>query len=443
MLSVFVIDDDKSQREALEAFLKDIGCEARTFQNGQECIQAIQNTNVDVVITDYRMPGLSGIETLQKIKNINPMIQVIVVTAYGTIEKAVKAMKLGAWDYISKPIEMDELEIKLERIREHLTLVKENEMLKEKMELLEPDTEIIYRSREMEEIINLLGRISNRKSSVLIQGETGTGKELIARTIHDLSDRKDESFVAVNCAAIPENLFESELFGYEKGAFTGADSQRKGRFEIANNGTLFLDEVGEIPLNIQVKLLRVLQEKEFQRLGSSETHSTDVRIIAATNQDLKKLVDKGDFRADLYYRLNVIPIDVPPLQERKEDIPVLVDHFIEKHTEGDGVKGISSEALDLLLKYEFPGNIRELENIIERTVSLARGDKITSDLLFLDSEKDTKSRDLNTKVANYEKSLIKKALSDNDNNQTRAARDLGVSVTTLNYKVKKYFGEES
>ena len=255
MLSVFVIDDDKSQREALQAFLTDIGCDVRTFANGQKCITEIRQTNVEVVITDYRMPGLSGIETLQEIKQINPNIQVIVVTAYGTIENAVKAMKLGAWDYISKPIEMDELELKLERIKEHLTLVKENELLKEKMELLEPDTEIIYRSREMEEIINLIGRISTRNSSVLIQGETGTGKELVARTIHNLSKRQDQPFVAVNCAAIPENLFESELFGHEKGAFTGADSQRKGRFEIANHGSLFLDEFGEIPLTIQVKLL--------------------------------------------------------------------------------------------------------------------------------------------------------------------------------------------
>ncbi|HMA62703.1 MAG TPA: sigma-54 dependent transcriptional regulator, partial [bacterium] len=378
MLSVCVIDDDKSQREVLKDFLTDLGCEVRTYNRGDACLEAIKKRNTDVVITDYKMPGLSGIETLEKIKQINPQIQVIVVTAYGTIENAVKAMQLGAWDYISKPIEMDELEIKLNRIKEHKTLLKENELLKEKMELLTPETEIIYRSKKMDEIINLIGRISNRRSSVLIQGETGTGKELIARTIHDLSDRKDENFVAVNCAAIPENLFESELFGHEKGAFTGADSQRKGRFEIANKGTLFLDEVGEIPLNIQVKMLRVLQEKEFQRLGSSETISTDVRIVAATNQDLKTMVDEEKFRADFYFRLNVIPIQIPPLRERKEDVPVLVDHFIEKHSHGDqDVKAISTEALDLLLKYEFPGNIRELENIIERAVSLVRGSTIT------------------------------------------------------------------
>lgn len=440
MLSVCVIDDDKSQREVLKDFLTDLGCEVRTYSRGESCLEAIKKRNTDVVITDYKMPGLSGIETLEKIKQINPQIQVIVVTAYGTIENAVKAMQLGAWDYISKPIEMDELEIKLNRIKEHKTLLKENEILKEKMELLTPETDIIYRSKKMEEIINLIGRISNRKSSVLVQGETGTGKELIARTIHDLSDRKDENFVAVNCAAIPENLFESELFGHEKGAFTGADSQRKGRFEIANKGTLFLDEVGEIPLNIQVKMLRVLQEKEFQRLGSSETISTDVRIVAATNQDLKTMVDEDRFRADLYFRLNVIPIQIPPLSERKDDIPVLVDHFIEKHSHGEhDVEGISTEALDLLLKYEFPGNIRELENIIERAVSLVRGSTITSEYLFLDSDEEIGGQDLNEKVANYEKSLIKKALDENDNNQTRAAQELGVSVTTLNYKVKKYF----
>jgi len=441
MLSVCLIDDDKSQREALKDFLRDIGCSVRTFASGKGCIESIKENNTDVVITDYRMPGLSGIETLERIKEINPEIQVIIVTAYGTIENAVKAMKLGAWDYITKPIEMDELEVKLERIKERQTLVKENELLKEKMELLEPDTDIIYRSKKMEKIINLIARISRRKSSVLVQGETGTGKELVARTIHNLSDRQDESFVAVNCAAIPENLFESELFGHEKGAFTGADSQRKGRFEIANKGTLFLDEVSEIPLNIQVKLLRVLQEKEFQRVGSSETHSTDVRIISATNRDLKEMVDQGNFRADLYYRLNVIPISIPPLRERREDIPVLVEHFIQKHSDDEKeVKGISSEALDLLLKYEFPGNIRELENIIERAVSLARDNTITSELLFLKSDDRNSGSGLQDKVANYEKSLIKKALEDNDNNQTKAAKDLGISITTLNYKVKKYFG---
>ena len=440
MLSVCVIDDDKSQREALKDFLRDIGCSVRTFASGKGCIESIKENNTDVVITDYRMPGLSGIETLERIKEINPEIQVIIVTAYGTIENAVKAMKLGAWDYITKPIEMDELEVKLERIKEHQTLVKENELLKEKMELLEPDTDIIYRSKKMEKIINLIARISRRKSSVLVQGETGTGKELVARTIHNLSDRQDESFVAVNCAAIPENLFESELFGHEKGAFTGADSQRKGRFEIANKGTLFLDEVSEIPLNIQVKLLRALQEKEFQRVGSSETHSTDVRIISATNRDLKEMVEQGNFRADLYYRLNVIPIGIPPLRERREDIPVLVDHFIQKHSDDEKeVKGISSEALDLLLKYEFPGNIRELENIIERAASLARGNTLTSELLFLKSDDRNSGSGLQDKVANYEKSLIKKALDDNDNNQTKAAKDLGISITTLNYKVKKYF----
>lgn len=439
MLSIFVIDDDKSQREVLQGFLTDIGCKVETFENGRDCLERIQEAKVDVVITDYRMPGLSGIETLKKIKEVNPKIEVIVVTAYGTIENAVKAMKLGARDYITKPIEMEELEIKLNRIEEHLNLVKENEILREKMELLQPDTELIYRSKEMEKIINLIARISTRNSSVLIQGETGTGKELVARTIHNLSYRKDGSFVAVNCAAIPENLFESELFGHEKGAFTGADSQRKGRFEIANNGTLFLDEVGEIPLNIQVKLLRAIQEKEFQRLGSSDTISTDVRIIAATNQNLKELVDKGEFRADLYYRLNVIPINIPALRDRKDDIPVLVEHFIKKYGDDNGVNGISAEALDILMKYDFPGNIRELENIIERAVSLARGDNITSNILFLDTEQDQGGKDLSSRVANYEKSLIKKALDDNDNNQTKAAKDLGISVTTLNYKVKKYF----
>jgi len=443
-LSVFVIDDEESQRNILEDFLTDLGCEVQTFAEGKKCIETLQDEYADVVITDYKMPGMNGIEALQKVKDINPKVQVIIVTAYGTIENAVKAMQEGAWDYITKPIEMDELEIKLDRIQEHNTLLEENERLKNEVDALSLDTDIIYRSSEMEEIINLVGRISKRESSVLIQGETGTGKELVAKTIHNLSNREDGPFVPVNCAAIPENLFESELFGYEKGAFTGADSRKKGRFELANNGTLFLDEVGEIPENFQVKLLRVLQEREFQRLGGSKTIKADVRILSATNRPLKQLVEEDEFRSDLYFRLNVIPIDIPPLRDRKEDIPVLVDHFIDKYTEKNNrrIEGISSGALDILMKYDFPGNVRELENIIERAVSLSRESLITPDSLLIGGKTENPGKNLKEKVANYEKNLIRKALEENNNVQTDAAEDLGISVTTLNYKVKKYFGDE-
>lgn len=442
-LSVFVIDDDQMIREIVEELLTEMDCDVETFTTGEEGISALKERYTDLVITDYRMPGMNGLDTIKEIRNINPEIEVIMITGHGSIESAVEAMKLGAHDYITKPLDINELQIKIEDIKERKLLLNENKVLKDRIQSIAPDTDIIYRSEKMQEVINLIGRVSESKSSVLIQGETGTGKDLVAKTIHNLSKQRQGPFVAVNCAAIPENLFESELFGHEKGTFTGASKRQKGKFEIANHGTLFMDEIGEIPLKFQVKLLRVLQEKEFQRLGSSQTIKADLQILSATNRDIQKLVDEGQFRSDLLFRLNVITIYVPPLRERKEDIPILVEHFIKKHAENTNrkVEGITSHALDLLMKYDFPGNVRELENIIERALLLTRKDTITVKDLPLQSDVAEKGTDLNDKIENYEKGLIRSALERNDNIKRQAARDLGISESTLRYKIKKYFNE--
>jgi len=442
-LSVFVIDDDKMERELFKEILEEFDCEVNTFPTGNEGVKALQQEYADLVITDYRMPGIDGLETIKKVKEINPEIDVIMVTGHGSIEAAVEAMKMGARDFITKPVDMNELKFRVNNIKEHKVLINENEILKERIQSITPDTNIIYRSQKMQKVINLIGKVSKSKSSVLIEGETGTGKDLVAKSIHNLSDRREGPFVAVNCAAIPENLFESELFGHEKGTFTGASKRQKGKFEIANHGTLFMDEIGEIPLKFQVKLLRVLQEKEFQRLGSSQNIKTDLQILSATNRDIQKLVDEGQFRSDLLFRLNVITIHVAPLRERKEDIPALVEHFIQKHSENTAMKvdGISSQALDLLMKYDFPGNVRELENIIERALLLTRKDIITSDDLPLTDSHGDKEMDLTDRVENYEKGLIRNALEKTNNVKRQAARELGISESTLRYKIKKYFDE--
>jgi len=374
-LAILLIDDDTSHREILSGFLKKLGCQVNSYPSGEEGISALKNRYADVVISDFRMPGMNGLEVLKQVKEINSEIQVIILTAYGTIEDSVEAMKMGAWDYLSKPVDLDELECKLKKISEHKTLKKENEILHLQLPGESVVSDIVYKSKLMDKVLNLVARVSNSQSAILILGESGTGKEMIAKAIHQTSPRKDGPFVVTNCAAIPETLFESELFGREKGAYTGAHESFKGRFEIADGGTLFLDEVADIPYNIQVKLLRFIQEKEFQRLGSTQVIRADVRIISATNIDIEKLVNDGKFRSDLFFRLNVIPIHVPPLRDRREDIPLLVNHFIEKHAKINkrNIKEISSEGLDSLMRYDYPGNVRELENIIERAVILARG----------------------------------------------------------------------
>ncbi|MCK9243834.1 MAG: sigma-54 dependent transcriptional regulator [Candidatus Marinimicrobia bacterium] len=442
-LNIAIIDDDKSQRELLSGFFKKLGCTVFVCDSGENCLSVIEKQYLDVVLTDFRMPGMNGLEILRRVRALNPEIQVIIMTAYGSIEDAVTAMHQGAWDYLAKPIDLDELEIKLQKIVEHNALLRENELLKTRIAATELKTEIIYKSSAMAEVLNLVARISDSQAAVLIQGESGTGKELIARAIHQASPRHAKPFVAINCAAIPETLFESELFGHEKGAYTGATERTRGRLEVAEGGTLFLDEVADIPLSFQVKLLRVLQEKEYQRLGAAQTLRTDVRIVSATNKNIQQLVDETKFRSDLFFRLNVIPIQIPPLRERREDIIPLVEHFIAKHARLNNrpIAGVSAEGMNLLMRYDYPGNVRELENIIERAVILARQTTLTmADLPLQPAPPATVSlsHSLNDQIENLERELLKKALIQTGNVQTRAAELLGISERVLRYKIEKY-----
>ncbi len=447
-LSILIVDDEKSQRELLRDFLRSEGHTVTEADNGEKAIKMVLGGHFDLILLDYKMPGMNGLEVLKEVKRINPEIDVVIITAYGTVETAVDALKAGAIDYITKPIvELDELIILVNRIAERRQLIQENRLLKDDLSKhgITAD-KIIYQSRQMAELINLAGRVAPSKASVLIQGESGTGKELLARLIHQLSPRADKPIIIVNCVALHENLLESELFGHEKGAFTGASSRRIGRFEEADGGTIFLDEIGELSPTIQVKLLRFLQEREFQRLGSNVNLQVDVRFISATNRDLEIQVAEGTFRDDLFYRLKVVTMSLPPLRERKEDLPVLIDYFIDKFAKENGksIKGFTAEARDLLLKYDYPGNVRELENILERAVVIAREQYITtndlpfkSDFLLEDSEKKPFGA-LKDSLDELEKKLIIEAMEKTQNNQTRAADLLGISERMLRYKLKKY-----
>ncbi len=446
--SILIIDDEKSQRDILTGYLRKKGFKIFSASSGVEGINIVKENLIDIILSDFKMPDKTGLEVLEEIKKINPEISFAIITAYGTIENAVKAMRMGADDYISKPVNLDELDILLERIIEHKNLKSENELLKTQLQDRYKISSVISYSPKMSSVISMASRVAESKATVLITGESGTGKEILAKSIHYISQRKDNPFITVNIPALSANLIESELFGHEKGSFTGADKMKKGRFEIANNGTIFLDEIGDIPPSTQVKLLRVLQEQQIERVGSTNYINIDVRVIAATNRDLEEKIKEGSFREDLYYRLNVVTIKIPPLRERKEDVLPLIDFFIEKYCRQNGKEKleISKEAAGQLLKYNYPGNVRELENIIERAVVLARTNTITlndlpinvKELVVENNLTELESTDITGQVEALEKKLIFDALKQANGNQTKAGKVLGITERNLRYKLRKY-----
>lgn len=441
-VGILVVEDEESQRSLLAGLLKNEGYTVGEAADGRAAYELLQKAIFEIVLLDYRLPDTDGLALLKKIKELNPSTEIVMVTAFGSIENAVGALKAGASEYLTKPIDLDDLLFKLRKIEEKTYLIRENMVLRETLRDRFKSEEFVYQSEKMHEVSSLVVRIAKTDSTCIISGESGVGKEVVLNMVHALSERKDFPLVKVNCAAIPETLLESELFGYEKGAFTGAYQRKPGKFELANKGTIFLDEIGDIPLILQSKLLRVIQEREIERLGGAHPIKVDVRIIAATNRNLEEEVKKGSFREDLYYRLNVVTIIVPPLRERKEDIPLLVDFFLKKYNvkHKKSIKGLAREARDILVKYDYPGNVRELENILERAVVLTRGEYITSEDLPNLTEHAAASGDgsIRGTMGSIERSMIIEALVNADWVQTKAALALGLSERMLRYKIKKY-----
>jgi two-component system NtrC family response regulator len=444
---ILVVDDEGAQLELVGGFLRKRGFEVALAPDGQEALARVRREPFDLVLTDQKMPGLSGLQLLEAVRALNPETPVIIMTAYGTIETAVAAIRAGATDYLTKPLDLDELLHRVHQTRERQRLLTENRDLRQALHERHRVEGIIGESGRMQEVLSLVRRVAPSDATVLIRGESGTGKELIAKAIHYASSRASGPLVRVNCAALPENLLESELFGHEKGAFTGAIASRKGRFELADGGSLFLDEIGDLPLHLQIKLLRVLQEREIERVGSSQAMPVNVRVLAATHRDLEALVRAGQFRDDLYYRINVVTISLPSLRDRREDLTLLIDHFLTTFAAKNGkrIRGLTREAREALLRYDYPGNVRELENLIERAVVLTRDDVIgLADLplsLVDPSVSGPETRDersLTAAVEGLERRMIREALAWAGGVQTRAAERLGISERVLRYKLKKY-----
>jgi len=452
---ILVVDDEQSIREFLEIMLKREKYEVATAENGKKALKKLEKESFDMVISDIQMPEVSGIELLSKIKNMNPDIIVMMITAYGSTDTAVEAMKLGAYDYLTKPFKIDELKIVIRKALDNRSLKRENIQLKKALESKYSFQNIVGSAPVMHKLYDMIQRVSETKSNILITGESGTGKELIARGIHFNGPLKDKPFVTINCGAIPENLMESEMFGHKKGSFTGAISEKEGLFEVSNKGTIFLDEIGDLPLSIQVKLLRAIQERTFRRVGGTQDIKVDVRVICATNKDLEKEVKEGRFREDLFYRINVIHITSPSLRERKEDIPTLAIHFLEKYNKelGKKIKKISQESMNALKSYAFPGNVRELENVIERTVALSDGAAILpedlppqifnipeggglSDLGTIKLGEDP--IDLEEIIGRLEKDLLTRALAKTGGVKKKAAKLLGISFRSMRYRLEKH-----
>jgi len=445
---ILIVDDEKKMRRILQIILKDQGYKIDLAQDGNEAWQHFQRTSYDLVITDLKMPGRDGMELLRLINKKNSDVPVIVITAYGSVESAVKAIKAGAFDYITKPFENEEIRIVVSKAINYSKLQSENRYLREAVGVKYGFDHFIGDSSKIQSVRKLAAQVAQTASTVLIQGESGTGKELLARLIHFNSPRSARPFIPFNCGALPDTLLESELFGYEKGAFTGAYKQKPGRFEIADTGTIFLDEVGDMSREAQVKMLRVLEEMTFERLGGSHPLKVDVRIIAATNRDLKQLVNEGTFRTDLYYRLNIFPIYIPPLRDHKEDIPVLVRHFLEQFAGeiGKQVKDTSTDAMNLLISHPWRGNVRELHNCLERAMILCNRESVEPENLLLDREPLNPTSPFGNiqipseglSLDEVEKFLIKQALAMAKGNQTRAAALLKISRNTLRYRIEKY-----
>ncbi|NUM82208.1 sigma-54-dependent Fis family transcriptional regulator [bacterium] len=455
-IKILVVEDNATMREGITEVLQKQQYQIVTASNGRDALSLFKKHRADLVITDYKMNPVDGLTVLKEIKTASPDTEVILITAFGTVDVAVEAMKLGAADFITKPFSPDELSVKIEKItriflerRQFIKTTEENLYLRGEIEGQYNFGEIIGSSPKMVEIFQLVQKSAVSDSSVVIYGESGTGKELVARAIHYNSHRKNKPFIKVNCAALSETLLESELFGHEKGSFTGAIKTKKGRFELADTGTLFLDEIGEISSNVQVKLLRVLQEQEFERVGGEETLSVDTRIIAATNKNLQEAVKKGLFREDLYYRLHIIPLHLPPLRERREDIPKLIDFFVQR-LEKDMARRpiqINPDVYELLSNYRWPGNVRELENVIERAVVLSSNNRLTVDDFtslgqsvseFGVQLEDVEKMGLDSALEKIEKTMIEKALFKAQGVRSEAARILGVKTSAFYYKLEKY-----
>jgi len=447
--SVLIVDDDKLVNDFLLEVIQRAGYDCRSVFSGEEAVTEFNQKEYDIVLTDLKMKEMDGISLLQRLKKTSPNSVVVMMTAYGTVETAVKAIKQGAYDFLLKPVLPETVEHILTRITEMLKLKTENEILRH--DLSHRFQNIIGKSKMMLEVFELIKSVAYARSTVLITGASGTGKELVARAIHYTSNRREKPFIKLNCAALPENLVEAELFGYEKGAFTDAKKTNRGRFELADGGTLLLDEISEMPANLQSKLLRVIQEREFERIGSSTTIAVDVRIIATSNRNLKEYIATGKFREDLYYRLNVIPIHLSPLNERIEDIPILVEHFIDKYNSENSksVKGVDQSAIRMLMKYHWPGNIRELENLIERAVVMTGNEYITDDNLPADLAlgpiaDDMPNMKVPMKLEEGNKYLILKTLEKYNGNKTKAAEALGITTRTIRNKLAEYsVGEKS
>jgi DNA-binding NtrC family response regulator len=431
--SILVVDDEKSQREILELILSEERYDVTTAASGEAALKFAKERRFDLALTDLKMTGMDGIELLQHLLAYDSSIIVILLTAHGSIESAKEALRRGAFDYLEKPYDKAALLATINRALDRLDAI---------------DSEIISASPKMETVKKMILKVARSNSTVLIRGESGTGKELIARAVHNQSPRAEEMFQAVNCAAINENLLESELFGHEKGSFTGAHAEKKGLFEIADRGTLFLDEIAELDVGIQAKLLRALQERKIRRVGGTHELSVDVRVIAATNRDLRAMVSDGRFRDDLYYRINVLSIDVPPLRERREDIPVLIDYFLNKHTKNTSrlITGLTPETKKLMIDYSWPGNVRQLESAIERAILLAEGDKITLEDLPTEVRQDVGPASDGTfklpaegiNFEDVERNLITQAMEQTDYNITKAAKLLGLTFRTLQYRLEKF-----